>query len=56
MQPVQTNLIFSSDYYMKKVIEKEIEQFELPLDMDDNKVKELKGIKIKEEEDERNRK
>lgn len=47
MNPAHRNLIFSADYYMKKMIEKEIEQFELPLDMENNEVKELKERKKK---------
>ena len=53
MNPVNRSLIFSAEYYMKKVIEDEIEQFELPLEMENDEIKE---VKVKEEEDELNRK
>jgi len=52
MNPVKRILIFSGDYYMKKVIEDEIEQFELPLEIEN----EIKEVKVKEEEHELNRK
>ena len=54
MNPVQRSLIFSAEYYMKKIIEDEIEQFELPLEIEN--LEEIKDKVIEEKEDERNRK
>ncbi len=52
MNPVQKNLIFSGNYYMKKIIEDEIEQFEFRLEIENSEEIEL----IKEKENELNRK
>lgn len=57
MNPTQQSLIFSSDYYMKKIMEEEIEQFELPLDLEKKESVASEEIKlIEEKENEFNRK
>lgn len=57
MNPTQRSLSFSSDYYMKKIMEEEIEQFELPLDLEKKESVASEEIKlIEEKENEFNRK